>query len=93
MFENLTGQRKNKIIVCRDRRPRLSARNIFSNLDLSGSKLMFYKGNPHLCVPLFRPWRNSPLVALANDRGVSPSAEGDQGAAFGNRKPFGKGLT
>ena len=48
--------------------------------------LMRYKGNPHLCVPLFRLWRNSPLVALPNAWGISPSAEGDQGAAFGNRK-------
>ena len=43
--------------------------------------LMEYKGNPHLCVPLFRLWRNSPFVALTNVRGVSPSAEGDQRCA------------
>ena len=39
------------------------------------------KGNPHLCVSLFRLRRNSPFVALANDKGVSPSAEGDHRCA------------
>ena len=43
--------------------------------------LVKYKGNPHLCVPLFRLWRNSPLVALTNDRGISDSAESDQRCA------------
>ena len=39
-----------------------------------------------MCFPSFAFGKIHPFVALANDRGVSPSAEGDQGAAFGNRK-------
>ena len=82
MFENLTGQRKNKIFVCRDRRPRLSEKNIFLNLDLSESKLAFHKGNPPLvCFPSFAFGKIHPFVALMNDRGISDSAESDQRCA------------
>ena len=66
-------------MTCRDRRPRLSAENIFSNLDLSESKLAFYKGKPPLvCFPSFAFGKIHPFVALMNDRGVSDSAESDQ---------------
>ena len=43
----------------------------------------FFKGNPHLCVPLFAKLRfaNSPLVALSNDMGISLVATSDQGYA------------
>ena len=40
-----------------------------------------FKGNPLFCVPLFRLRRNSPLVALANAKGISPLASGDKGYA------------
>ena len=39
------------------------------------------KGNPHLCVPLFRLRRNSPFVALTDAMGVSVSAETDHRSA------------
>ena len=39
------------------------------------------KGNPHLCVPLFRLRRNSPFVALSDAMRVSVSAETDHRSA------------
>ena len=43
-------------------------------------RLCVERGTPHLCgSPSFRRWRKfTPSVALSNDKGVSPSAEGDR---------------
>ena len=44
--------------------------------------LVGYKGKPPLvCFPSFAFGKIYPFVALANDRGVSPSAESDQRCA------------
>ena len=48
--------------------------------------------NPTCGFSLFSPAEKiHPFLALSNDRGISPSAEGDQGFAFGNHELFGKG--
>jgi len=48
------------------------------------------KGEPPTRVLLFSSLRelNSPLLRLLKHKGVSPVATGDQGSAFGNRKPL-----
>ena len=42
---------------------------------------MVNKGNPHLCVPLFRLRRNSPFVALSNAKRISLVATSDHRCA------------
>ncbi|MBR2620798.1 MAG: hypothetical protein IKC97_00300, partial [Clostridia bacterium] len=50
---------------------------------------------PLVVFPLFHrvAMKNSPFRALGKDRRFRPLRRATEGAAFGNRKPFEKGLT